>query len=433
MINSASRLSIGEARFRDHPLATVPVHTTVLIPAYNEEQALPHVIESILAVIDESYEILVIDDGSQDKTCEIAKSYACRVISHDINRGKGAAMKTGFTYARGEKIIVIDGDATYPADTIPEIVRQLDRHDIVRCVRSVGRDNIPLINRLGNKFFDTLISTVHQVEGSDMLSGLYGLHRHHLTAMRLDSDGFDIETEIMVRAQAMTLTAHNIPIQYNERIGEKKLKPVRDGLSILLRILRLMAIFNPFATYIIPGLVLWAIGILVLIVLSGGPIHTPFAQFSTNTLIVSSMAFLAGFQLLMLGGVVDLYGSQQGLRKPNKIFMMLASQHVRLWSYSLSIFLAFTGLCWFLVLNWNWIATGHGIFKDTDSLVVALALVVWGIQLLSTTLFLALFARQNNPNAPTVNMNVTTPPPTADTVPPVVEPMPLECEVGGSW
>ncbi|MGB9633612.1 MAG: glycosyltransferase family 2 protein [Chloroflexaceae bacterium] len=369
--------------------ALSPIHTTVLIPVYNEEAALPRVLEDVIASVGPGYEILVVDDGSSDATVAVAQRYPCLVISHEANRGKGAAMRTGLAHARGEKVIFIDGDATYPASAIPEISRQLDRYDLVRCVRNEGRDNMPLVNRLGNLFFDHLIRSVHQVEGGDMLSGLYGLHRHHLLAMQLESDGFDIETEIMVKAGLLALTSNSMPIQYHERIGEKKLKPLRDGWAILLRVLRLAAIFNPFATYIMPGLMLWLLALTALLVPRHGSSGVSGGE---PAMIVGAMAFLTGFQLLMLGGVVHLYITRHGMRRPNRVLDLLTRQPVRLASYGFAGLLILTGGLWTLGLVGQWIWGGPASFRSGEELIVALAMVVGGTKLFATTLLMALFS-----------------------------------------
>jgi glycosyltransferase involved in cell wall biosynthesis len=354
--------------------------------------ALPRVLEDVLASVGPGYEILVVDDGSSDATVVVAQRYPCRVISHEAHRGKGAAMRTGLAHARGDKVIFIDGDATYPASAIPEISRQLDHYDLVRCVRHDGRDKIPLLNRLGNLFFDHLIRSVHPVEGGDVLSGLYGLHRRHLLAMQLESDGFDIETEIVVKAGLLALTAYRMPIQYHERIGEKKLKPLRDGWAILLRVLRLAAIFNPFVTYILPGLILWLLAFAALLVPRHGPFGFSDGALTLHTIIFSAMAFLTGFQLLMLGGVVHLYITRHGMHRPNLLLDLLTRQPVRLATYAFAGLLILVGGLWTLGLAGQWLWNGPAAFRSGEELIVALAMVVGGAKLFATTLLVALFA-----------------------------------------
>jgi Glycosyltransferases involved in cell wall biogenesis len=94
---------------------TQATQTTIIVPAYKEEEGLPIVLGGIFKILDDSYEVIVVDDGSTDGTSEVASQFPCRVIRQEVNRGKGEALKTGFRLARGENIISMDADDTYPA------------------------------------------------------------------------------------------------------------------------------------------------------------------------------------------------------------------------------------------------------------------------------------------------------------------------------
>ena len=204
--------------------------TSIILPAYNEGQALPQVLAGICQVVDQTYEILVVDDGSSDNTAEVACAYPCRVLHHPANQGKGAAIQTGIANALGQYLIIMDADATYPASAIPQIVKQLADYDLVRCSRRIQRQNMPLLNNVGNWIFDRLLGLVHGLEGADHLSGLYGLRREAVLKMRLELVGFDIEAEIGIKARIKDLSITSFPIDYQPRVGEKKLRPWRDGL-----------------------------------------------------------------------------------------------------------------------------------------------------------------------------------------------------------
>ena len=230
------------------------VKATVLLPAYNEQEALPQVLSELEAVLDTESEILVVDDGSTDATSDVASRYRCRVIRHDSNYGKGAAIQTGVAHARGEKVVIMDADATYPASAVPRIISLLDDNDLVRCVRERGKDEMPGVNRLGNQVFDRLLSFAHGLEGVDQLSGLYGIRREVLLRLNLESQGFDVEAELWVKAHANGLRSAGFPIRYQPRIGEKKLRPLHDGLRILSRVLVLLIIYNPLRVFVVPGL-----------------------------------------------------------------------------------------------------------------------------------------------------------------------------------
>ena len=98
------------------------IANTVIVPAYNEEQGLAVVLDKLFQVLDDTYEVIVVDDGSTDPTAEVARRFPCRLVQHEVNKGKGEALKTGFREARSESIIWIDADDTYQdlADKISE-------------------------------------------------------------------------------------------------------------------------------------------------------------------------------------------------------------------------------------------------------------------------------------------------------------------------
>jgi glycosyltransferase involved in cell wall biosynthesis len=211
---------------------TTTVKNTIIIPAYNEEQGLPIVLTKIFSIIDDTFEILVVDDGSTDNTAEVARQYPCRVVEHAVNSGKGKAMMTGIREAYGENIIFIDADDTYPTETILEIAEALNDYDYVVASRSKGKKHIPAFNRIGNAIFRNSIRYIYGFKAYDPLTGLYGLKKSYLERMDLRSKGFGIEAEISIKASSMGLSIKDIPIAYGERIGEAKLNGLKDGYKI---------------------------------------------------------------------------------------------------------------------------------------------------------------------------------------------------------
>ncbi len=209
-----------------------PPRTSVLLPAYNEERGLATVLEKLQPLLDSSYEIVVVDDGSHDRTALVAERHGVRVIRHLVNRGKGAAMQSGLLHMRGDRVITVDADDTYPAEAIPEIAAALDTYELVLTTRRSGRFNISPVNRVGNAVFRHAISAVAGRPLSDPLSGLYGLRRHLVDRLNLRSNGFGIEAEIVIKAGRLHAHTLEVPIVYRPRIGESKLHPVRDGLVI---------------------------------------------------------------------------------------------------------------------------------------------------------------------------------------------------------
>ena len=218
------------------PIGTPTV--SVVLPAYNEEAGLAVVLGRLRDVLDDSYEIVVVDDGSSDMTASVAAAHDCRLIRHETNRGKGAALQTALDHVRGEYVVFVDADDTYPCEAIPLMVRALETNDMVIGVRQSGRFNISPVNRVGNAFFRALISIAAGRHVADPLTGLYALRRGLLERIAIRSQGFGIEAEIVIKAGRAGARIQEIPVDYRPRIGESKLRPLRDGMVITRTIWR---------------------------------------------------------------------------------------------------------------------------------------------------------------------------------------------------
>ena len=214
--------------------------TTIIVPAYNEEEGLSIILEKIFRVTNNSYEVIVVDDGSSDNSTGVASQFPCRLIKHEVNQGKGAALQTGIRHARGERIIFIDADDTYPAENIPHMAEQLEPYDIVYGSRFYGKENIPLFNRFGNFIFQTLVRVIYGFKPRDYSTGLYGAKKQYLESMGLLSKGFAIEPEIAIKATRMKLRMLDIPIRYRPRVGYAKLSGIKAGYAHLKIILHLV-------------------------------------------------------------------------------------------------------------------------------------------------------------------------------------------------
>jgi len=364
---------------------------TILLPAYNEAEALPEVLAALSPIMTPEIEIVVVDDGSTDGTVREARKGNCRLIQHPQNMGKGAAVRTGVANARGERIVIMDADATYPAAAIPQMIDLLADHDVVRCHREARHENMSIVNRFGNWLFDWLLAYIHGLEGTDHLSGLYGMRKDAVEGMGLESDGFDIEAEIGIKASVQGLRIATFPITYSARLGEKKLRPWHDGLLILRRILLLVLVYNPVVTFVVPGLVLMILAVGVAVLLSRGPVITPYFGLSIHSYIVAILGVLAAFQLIAFGMAAALYGTEVGYR-PQRWLIVLSSRIVRLGTSAIGgavILIASANVVRLIV---RWLIGGAGLFMETRALVLSSTLAVWGLQVVSTTLFLSIFA-----------------------------------------
>ena len=370
-------------------VAIFPV-ASIVIPAYNEAAGLPLVLEALYGVLDDTYEVVVVDDGSTDDTAVVAERFPCRLFRHLRNLGKGAALRTGLLHARGGSVIFLDADNTYPVEAIPTMARMLEECDLVRGIRFSGRANIPRLNRIGNLIFDGVMRALHAVEGGDILSGMYGGRRASLLELGLQAVGFDIEAEINVKAAAHGLRSAYVPITYASRAGEKKLNPLHDGLRILYRILQLSAAYSPLLAFVLPGLALLIAGLGgVALVTVGGPrlLGLPLATNGTYLLgVVGSL----GAQLSVFGIAVYAAGMTYGLRGRANPALDRASEFLSTRTAMLAgLLLGSVGLIGVASLGFNWLARGHGMFTSTAALVVLSVCMLFGYQLLSSAVFLS--------------------------------------------
>ena len=190
---------------------TADVKATVVLPAYNEAAALPGVLKDLHDQLPSDYEVLVVDDGSTDDTAIVAERGPCRLIRHRANRGKGVAIRTGIAEASGDYVVIMDADATYPVAAVEQLVEHLADHDLVRGSRVSTAESMPLVNKIGNWFFNKLFAIAHGLESGDHLSGLYGLRRDAFRRLGLEARGFDIETEIGIKASAARPPRGGVP------------------------------------------------------------------------------------------------------------------------------------------------------------------------------------------------------------------------------
>ena len=223
---------------------TADIKTSIIVPAYNEEMGLAVVLSKLSNLVDESCEIIVVDDGSTDRTLAVAADHlilTVLVINRQKNQGKGAALTRGIADARGENIIWIDADDSYPAELIPQMIQALNEtHDAVVCSRIYGRENIPTFNRVGAWIFRVMIRGIYGFTPFDPMSGLNGVRKSHLLKMKLSARRFAVEPEIAMKGARMHLKMLDLPIEYRVRVGCTKLNGIKVGFEDLFMIIRLL-------------------------------------------------------------------------------------------------------------------------------------------------------------------------------------------------
>ncbi len=212
---------------------------SVVLPALNEEEAIGKVIDEIPVEELESKgyqtEIIVVDNGSTDKTAEIAAAHGAIVID-EPNRGKGRAIRTGFGAVSGEFVFMLDSDFTYPAGYITQMVDLLEGgYDVVlgsRLNGAVEHGAMKRLNLIGNHLLAFLANLLYGTRVSDLCTGLWGFKINVLRSLNLDAIGFELEANMLIEVAKHKYRVGEVPIQYRRRATASKLGSVRAGYGI---------------------------------------------------------------------------------------------------------------------------------------------------------------------------------------------------------
>ncbi|WP_288640584.1 glycosyltransferase family 2 protein [uncultured Methanosphaera sp.] len=270
----------------------------VLLPAYNEEVSIASMVLLSLQYADE---VIVIDDGSSDRTSEVSRLAGATVLSHNTNKGKGAALKTGFKYAQDYDIIVtIDADGQHNPSEIPDVIKPImeDRADIVNGSRYIaGKDTTtPTYRRVGQTVLDNATYLASGVKLTDTQSGFRAFSSKSIEYFNFDPNGFGIESDMLIEASVNKLRIVEVEITVRYDVNTTTDNPIVQGFSVLMRILELMRFNRPLYFYGISGSIVLFLGILIIL--------TVKASLFTNNIYISAIGYfivVMGLFLLFFG------------------------------------------------------------------------------------------------------------------------------------
>jgi glycosyltransferase involved in cell wall biosynthesis len=235
-----------------------PGSVSVVIPAFNEEEAIGAVVEGVRQA-GGWLEVLVVDDGSTDRTAESAEGAGARVVRHPYNKGNGAAVKTGIREARGEVVVLMDGDGQHDPAEIHRLIAPLGIHDMVIGARS-ARDQA-WTRALGNAVFNALASWLAARSIPDLTSGFRAARKDRLSEiLHLLPNGFSYPTTSCL---AFLKAGHNVtfePIRARRRKGRSKIRALRDGMRFLLIILKIVTLYSPLKVFVPVSAASFALG-----------------------------------------------------------------------------------------------------------------------------------------------------------------------------
>lgn len=214
------------------------------MPVYNEEESLGEVLDRLLQTIDDG-EIVVVDDGSTDKSLLIATNRGVKIVKHAINMGYGAAVKDGIKNAAEDLIVIIDGDGTYPVEDIPKLLSHCHESDMVVGARIGKIVEDSRGRKLAKRFLLWLANYLSGAKILDINSGLRVFRKHDvMNFFEILPSGFSFLATLTLAYHGTGKTVKYVPINYYKRRGKSKINPLRDGIMLLLSIVRTAARFN---------------------------------------------------------------------------------------------------------------------------------------------------------------------------------------------
>jgi len=371
---------------------TPPPQISVVIPCLNEEEAVGKVVDQALEGIrrsGRSGEVVVVDNGSTDRSAEVATTHGAIVVS-EPRRGYGSAYLAGLDAAQGEFIVMGDADDTYPLDELGAFVERLDAGDDLvigsRFKGTIHGDAMPFLNRfVGNPILTGLLNLLFGVKVSDAHCGMRAVRREALAALDLHSTGMEFASEMVFKAYRRGLTVSEVPIDYYPRVGESKLNRFNDAW----RHVRFMLLYSPSWLYIGPGSFLLLLGIVGMLALAAGPTDILGHTWQIHTMLGFVALTLIGAQVIQLGVFARTYarvriGERDALLE--RLGRHLSLEHGLLIGSAL-VLGSLVGLA---LVGIEWASNGFGALGrayETALLVTGLGL---GLQIVFGAFFLAL-------------------------------------------
>lgn len=297
-----------------------------IIPAYNEERTIGSVVLRAMAHV---HDVVVVDDGSTDATAQIAEAAGAIVVRHKRNRGKGAALNTGFYKAREldpDALVLLDADGQHLPNEVPNVLAPVlaDEADIVVGSRYIGNGNghangngnghgVPRHRVVGHWAFTTLTNVTSGVRVSDSQSGFRALSWRAIQALNFSSDGFSVESEMQFLAGELGLRVAEVPITA-DYVDKPKRPVVAHGLMVLNGMLRLVGQYRPLFFFGLAGVFLLLVGVgwgwwVVVVYSRTQQLAIGYALISVLLTVLGSLSLFSGIMLHSVRALLMEFGA----------------------------------------------------------------------------------------------------------------------------
>ena len=276
------------------------------VPAYNEEGVIGDLIKKMLPFVDS---VVVCDDGSSDLTSKEAEDAGAFVIQHSTNKGKGAALKSLFDYAKhsnADVIVTIDGDGQFLPEEIPKLAKDVEngKSDIVIGYRFETEKDMPSYRKFGNKILDEVSKKAANLSLRDTQSGFRAYSKQAIAKIHFKNNGFAADSEILIDASEknLSISEQNVSVLYNTGNKTSTNNPVRHGSGVLISLFEMVLMKRPLTFLGIPGLIILVVGIFTSII--SLTLFNETGHFSVPITLVSLVFLTVGLMLILVSGIL---------------------------------------------------------------------------------------------------------------------------------
>ena len=366
---------------------------SIIMPCLNEANTIGICVERATAALQAlgvNGEVVVVDNGSADGSPGIAEAKGARVI-HQPVRGYGSAYLKGLAEACGQYLVMGDSDNTYDFGEIGRFLEPLYQgHDLVMGSRFKGRilpGAMPWSHQyIGNPVLTGILNLLFRANISDAHCGMRALTRSAFERMHLRTLGMEFASEMVIRAAQERMKIAEVPITYYPRQGRSKLRSIPDAW----RHLRFMLLYSPTIVLLAPGLALWALGMLIILLLLPGPLPVGGHAYDVHFMILGASLALLGFQMANLGVYARTYAVTEHLDREDA-FLTWFWRHFSFEKGLLIGTLVFLlGLAINLYILIEWISRDFGPLSEVRTALAGMVLLVTGAQTVFASFFLSM-------------------------------------------
>ncbi|MDO9111788.1 MAG: glycosyltransferase family 2 protein [Desulfatirhabdiaceae bacterium] len=352
------------------------IEISIVIPCLNESETIDACVREALQAIHEAGfpgEVIVADNGSTDNSVDIARKAGAKTVQI-LSKGYGSALLGGIAAAQGKFILMGDADGSYNfRDLSRFIVKLTEGYDLVvgcrfpKCGGRIESGAMPWKHRwIGNPVLSALGKLFFSSPVDDFHCGLRAFRRESILSLGLKTHGMEFASEMVVKATLKGLRIAQVPITLRKdgRSRPPHLRSWRDGW----RHLRFMLLYSPLWLFMLPGLFLTIFGLIGFMLLRSAPVKVGFITFDLNSLLVSSTAMLAGFQVFGFGIFMKAYAVNSGLLPGKNFWFQVVKGRPVEWGICIGLLFALAGTGSLIQEVLTWKSAGFGALSYQSSL-----------------------------------------------------------------